>query len=80
MTRLRQTIARRLKDVQNTAALLTTFNEVDMSHRLAMRAAVPGRVRAALGDKLGFMGFFAKACVQALKDIPAVNAEIAAPT
>jgi 2-oxoglutarate dehydrogenase E2 component (dihydrolipoamide succinyltransferase) len=76
MTRLRQTIARRLKDVQNTAAMLTTFNEVDMSHIMAMRAQYKDVFERKHGTKLGFMGFFTKACVQALKDIPAVNAEI----
>jgi 2-oxoglutarate dehydrogenase E2 component (dihydrolipoamide succinyltransferase) len=76
MTRLRQTIARRLKDVQNTAAMLTTFNEVDMSHVMALRAQYKDAFEKKHGAKLGFMGFFAKACVQALKDIPAVNAEI----
>src|SRR5437588_740870 len=74
--RLRQTIARRLKDVQNTAAMLTTFNEVDMSHIMAMRAQYKDVFEKKHGSKLGFMGFFTKACVQALKDIPAVNAEI----
>jgi len=76
MTRLRQTIARRLKDVQNTAAMLTTFNEVDMSHIVAMRAQYKDVFEKKHGSKLGFMGFFTKACVQALKDIPAANAEI----
>jgi 2-oxoglutarate dehydrogenase E2 component (dihydrolipoamide succinyltransferase) len=76
MTRLRQTIARRLKDVQNTAAMLTTFNEVDMSHVMAMRTQYKDVFEKKHGSKLGFMGFFTKACVQALKDIPAVNAEI----
>jgi 2-oxoglutarate dehydrogenase E2 component (dihydrolipoamide succinyltransferase) len=76
MTRLRQTIARRLKDVQNTAAMLTTFNEVDMSHIMAMRAQYKDVFEKKHGAKLGFMGFFTKACVQALKDIPAANAEI----
>jgi 2-oxoglutarate dehydrogenase E2 component (dihydrolipoamide succinyltransferase) len=76
MTRLRQTIARRLKDVQNTAAMLTTFNEVDMSHIMTMRAQYKDVFEKKHGIKLGFMGFFAKACVQALKDIPAANAEI----
>jgi 2-oxoglutarate dehydrogenase E2 component (dihydrolipoamide succinyltransferase) len=76
MTRLRQTIARRLKDVQNTAAMLTTFNEVDMSHVMAMRSQYKDVFEKKHGVKLGFMGFFTKACVQALKDIPAVNAEI----
>ncbi len=76
MTRLRQTIARRLKDVQNTAAMLTTFNEVDMSHIMAMRVQYKDVFEKKHGSKLGFMGFFTKACVQALKDIPAANAEI----
>jgi 2-oxoglutarate dehydrogenase E2 component (dihydrolipoamide succinyltransferase) len=76
MTRLRQTIARRLKDVQNTAAMLTTFNEVDMSHVMALRAQYKDVFEKRHGVKLGFMGFFTKACVQGLKDIPAVNAEI----
>jgi 2-oxoglutarate dehydrogenase E2 component (dihydrolipoamide succinyltransferase) len=76
MTRLRQTIARRLKDVQNTAAMLTTFNEVDMSHIMAMRTQYKDVFEKKHGSKLGFMGFFTKACVQALKDIPAANAEI----
>src|SRR5216683_6027739 len=76
MTRLRQTIARRLKEVQNTAAMLTTFNEVDMSHIMTMRAQYKDVFEKKHGSKLGFMGFFTKACVQALKDIPAANAEI----
>ena len=76
MTRLRQTIARRLKDVQNTAAMLTTFNEVDMTAVMALRAQYKDVFEKKHGNKLGFMGFFTKACVQALKDIPAVNAEI----
>src|SRR6202163_3817248 len=76
MTRLRQTIARRLKDVQNTAAMLTAFNEVDMSHIMAMRTQYKDVFEKKHGSKLGFMGFFTKACVQALKDIPAANAEI----
>jgi 2-oxoglutarate dehydrogenase E2 component (dihydrolipoamide succinyltransferase) len=76
MTRLRQTIARRLKDVQNTAAMLTTFNEVDMTHIMAMRAQYKDVFEKKHHSKLGFMGFFTKACVQALKDIPAANAEI----
>jgi 2-oxoglutarate dehydrogenase E2 component (dihydrolipoamide succinyltransferase) len=76
MTRLRQTIARRLKEVQNTAAMLTTFNEVDMSHIMAMRSQYKDVFEKKHGSKLGFMGFFTKACVQALKDIPAANAEI----
>ncbi|QND73856.1 MULTISPECIES: 2-oxoglutarate dehydrogenase complex dihydrolipoyllysine-residue succinyltransferase [Tardiphaga] len=76
MTRLRQTIARRLKDVQNTAAMLTTFNEVDMTNVMALRSQYKDVFEKKHGTKLGFMGFFTKACVQALKDIPAVNAEI----
>jgi 2-oxoglutarate dehydrogenase E2 component (dihydrolipoamide succinyltransferase) len=76
MTRLRQTIARRLKDVQNTAAMLTTFNEVDMTQVMALRNHYKELFERKTGVKLGFMGFFVKACVQALKDVPAVNAEI----
>src|SRR5436190_3942703 len=76
MTRLRQTIARRLKEAQNTAAMLTTFNEVDMSAVMHMRAQYKDHFEKRHGVKLGFMGFFAKACVAALKEIPAVNAEI----
>jgi 2-oxoglutarate dehydrogenase E2 component (dihydrolipoamide succinyltransferase) len=76
LTKLRQTIARRLKDAQNTAAMLTTFNEVDMSEVMSMRARYKDAFEKKHGGKLGFMGFFVKACVQALKDIPAVNAEI----
>jgi 2-oxoglutarate dehydrogenase E2 component (dihydrolipoamide succinyltransferase) len=76
MTRLRQTIARRLKDAQNTAAMLTTFNEVDMSHVMALRNQYKELFEKKHGVKLGFMGFFVRACVQALKEIPAVNAEI----
>ena len=76
MTRLRQTIARRLKDVQNTAAMLTTFNEVDMTNVMALRAHYKELFEKKHGSKLGFMGFFVKACVQALKEIPAANAEI----
>ncbi|MGD0189032.1 MAG: 2-oxo acid dehydrogenase subunit E2, partial [Roseiarcus sp.] len=76
LTKLRQTIARRLKDAQNTAAMLTTFNEVDMSEVMAMRARYKDAFEKKHGAKLGFMGFFVKACVQALKEIPAVNAEI----
>jgi 2-oxoglutarate dehydrogenase E2 component (dihydrolipoamide succinyltransferase) len=66
MTRLRQTIARRLKEVQNTAAMLTTFNEVDMTHIMAMRAQYKDVFEKKHSVKLGFMGFFTKACVQAL--------------
>jgi 2-oxoglutarate dehydrogenase E2 component (dihydrolipoamide succinyltransferase) len=76
MTRLRQTIARRLKEAQNTAAMLTTFNEVDMSHVMALRTQYRELFEKKHGAKLGFMGFFVRACVQALKEIPAVNAEI----
>jgi 2-oxoglutarate dehydrogenase E2 component (dihydrolipoamide succinyltransferase) len=76
MTRLRQTIARRLKDAQNTAAMLTTFNEVDMTHVMALRTQYRDLFEKKHGIKLGFMGFFVRACVQALKEIPAVNAEI----
>ncbi|MDQ2079210.1 2-oxoglutarate dehydrogenase complex dihydrolipoyllysine-residue succinyltransferase [Xanthobacteraceae bacterium Astr-EGSB] len=76
MTKLRQTIARRLKDAQNNAAMLTTFNEVDMSHVMALRAQYKDLFEKKHGVKLGFMGFFVKACVQALKELPAVNAEI----
>ncbi len=76
MTRLRATIARRLKDAQNTAAMLTTFNEVDMGHVMALRTQYRDLFEKKHGVKLGFMGFFVRACVQALKEIPAVNAEI----
>jgi 2-oxoglutarate dehydrogenase E2 component (dihydrolipoamide succinyltransferase) len=76
MTKLRQTIARRLKDAQNTAAMLTTFNEVDMSEVMALRSRHKDAFEKKHAAKLGFMGFFVKACVQALKEIPAVNAEI----
>jgi 2-oxoglutarate dehydrogenase E2 component (dihydrolipoamide succinyltransferase) len=76
MTRLRQTIARRLKDAQNTAAMLTTFNEVDMGHVMALRTQYRDLFEKKHGTKLGFMGFFVRACVQALKEIPTVNAEI----
>ncbi len=76
MTRLRQTIARRLKDAQNTAAMLTTFNEVDMSAVMALRNEYKDLFEKKHGVKLGFMGFFVRACIQALKEIPAVNAEI----
>ncbi len=76
MTRLRQTIARRLKDAQNTAAMLTTYNEADMSAIMALRKQVQDDFTAKHGVKLGFMSFFVKACVAALKDVPAVNAEI----
>ena len=76
MTRLRQTIARRLKDAQNTAAMLTTFNDVDMSAVMAMRTQYKELFEKRHGIKLGFMGFFVKACLQALKEVPAVNAEL----
>ena len=76
MTRLRQTIARRLKDAQNTAAMLTTFNEVDMSAVMHMRNQYKDLFEKKHGVKLGFMGFFVRACIQALKEVPAVNAEI----
>jgi 2-oxoglutarate dehydrogenase E2 component (dihydrolipoamide succinyltransferase) len=76
MTRLRTTIARRLKDAQNTAAMLTTFNEVDMGHVMGLRNSYKDAFEKRHGVKLGFMGFFVRACVAALKDIPAVNAEI----
>ncbi len=76
MSRLRQTIARRLKDAQNTAAMLTTFNDVDMSAVMKLRAEYKDLFEKRHGTKLGFMGFFVKACLTALRDIPAVNAEI----
>ncbi len=76
MTRLRQTIARRLKDAQNTAAMLTTFNEVDMSAVMDLRSRYKDLFEKKHGVKLGFMGFFTKAVTHALKEIPAVNAEI----
>jgi len=79
MTRLRQTIARRLKDAQNTAAMLTTFNEVDMTQVMALRARHKDAFEKKHGAKLGFMGFFVKACVGALKEVPSVNAEIDGP-
>jgi 2-oxoglutarate dehydrogenase E2 component (dihydrolipoamide succinyltransferase) len=76
MTRLRKRIAERLKEAQNTAAMLTTFNEVDMSAVMALREAHKEAFEKKHGVKLGFMSFFVKACIAALKDIPAVNAEI----
>jgi 2-oxoglutarate dehydrogenase E2 component (dihydrolipoamide succinyltransferase) len=76
MSRLRATIARRLKDAQNTAAMLTTFNEADMSAVMALRNQYKDIFEKRHGAKLGFMSFFVRACVEALKDIPAVNAEI----
>ena len=76
MTRLRQTIARRLKDAQNTAAMLTTYNEVDMSAVMHMRNQYKELFEKKHGVKLGFMSFFTRACIQALKEVPEVNAEI----
>lgn len=76
MTKLRQTIARRLKDAQNTAAMLTTFNDVDMSAVMDLRKQYKDLFEKKHGVRLGFMGFFVKACCQALQEIPAVNAEI----
>ena len=76
MTRLRQTIARRLKDAQNTAAMLTTFNDVDMGAIMSLRSEYKELFERRHSVKLGFMGFFVKACIQALREIPAVNAEI----
>lgn len=76
MTKLRQTIARRLKEAQTNAAMLTTFNEVDMTNVMALRNQYKDIFEKKHGVKLGFMGFFVKAAVQALKEIPAVNAEI----
>ncbi len=76
MTRLRQTIAKRLKDAQNTAAMLTTYNEVDMKAVMDLRAKYKDVFEKKHGVKLGFMGFFTKAITHALKELPAVNAEI----
>jgi 2-oxoglutarate dehydrogenase E2 component (dihydrolipoamide succinyltransferase) len=76
MTRLRQTIARRLKEAQNAAAMLTTFNEVDMSAVMAARNQYKDVFEKRHGVKLGFMGFFVKACIHALQQVPDVNAEI----
>ena len=76
MTRLRKRIAERLKQAQNQAAMLTTFNEVDMSAVIALRNRHKDAFEKKYGVKLGFMSFFAKACIAALKEIPAVNAEI----
>lgn len=76
MTRLRQTIARRLKDAQNTAAMLTTYNEVDMSGIMGLRNDYKDAFEKKHGVKLGFMSFFVKACCHALKEVPEVNAEI----
>lgn len=76
MTRLRQRIAERLKEAQNTAAMLTTFNEIDMSNVIALRSQHKEAFEKKNGVKLGFMSFFVKACIQALQELPAVNAEI----
>jgi len=76
MTRLRQTIAKRLKDSQNTAAMLTTYNELDMTEVMALRNAYKEEFQKKHGVKLGFMSFFTKACCHALKEVPEVNAEI----
>ncbi len=76
MTRLRQTIARRLKDAQNAAAMLTTFNEVDMTNVMALRNQYKDSFEKKHGVKLGFMSFFTRACISALKEVPDVNAEI----
>jgi 2-oxoglutarate dehydrogenase E2 component (dihydrolipoamide succinyltransferase) len=76
MTRLRQTIARRLKEAQETAAMLTTFNEVDMGAVMALRTRYKDPFEKRHGVRLGFMSFFVKACVAALKEVPNVNAEI----
>ena len=76
MTRLRQTIARRLKDAQNTAAILTTYNEVDMTEVMALRNQYKDQFEKKHGVRLGFMSFFTKACCHALKEVPEVNAEI----
>jgi len=76
MTRLRQTVARRLKEAQNTAAMLTTFNEVDMSAVMGLRNTYKDNFEKRHGVKLGFMGFFVKATIAALKEVPAINGEI----
>ena len=76
MTRLRQTIAKRLKESQNTAAMLTTYNEVDMTEVMALRSEYKDLFLKKHGVKLGFMSFFTKACIHALKEVPEVNAEI----
>jgi 2-oxoglutarate dehydrogenase E2 component (dihydrolipoamide succinyltransferase) len=76
MTKMRQTIARRLKDSQNTAAMLTTYNEVDMTEVMALRSQYKDQFEKKHGVRLGFMSFFTKACVHALKEVPEVNAEI----
>ncbi len=76
MTRLRKTIATRLKEAQNTAAMLTTFNEVDMTNVMALRSQYKDLFEKKHGVRVGFMGFFVKACIHALHELPAVNAEI----
>ncbi|MDG1167812.1 MAG: 2-oxoglutarate dehydrogenase complex dihydrolipoyllysine-residue succinyltransferase, partial [Sulfitobacter sp.] len=76
MTRLKQTMARRLKEAQNTAAILTTFNEVDMTEVMAIRNTYKADFEKKHGVRMGFMSFFTKACCHALKEIPEVNAEI----
>ena len=76
MSKLRQTIARRLKDSQNSAAILTTFNEIDMSNVMTLRSEYKDAFEKKHGHRLGFMGFFVKAAVAALKEIPEVNASI----
>src|SRR4051812_17704965 len=76
MTRLRRTIANRLKEAQNTAAMLTTFNDVDMTGVMALRERLKEEFEKKHGARLGFMSFFVKACIAGLKELPAVNAEI----
>ena len=76
MTRLRLTIAKRLKEAQNNAAMLTTFNEVDMFNIIEMRKNYQEEFQKKYSTKLGFMSFFVKACIVALKNYPAINAEI----
>ena len=76
MTKLRRVIAGRLKEAQNTAAMLTTFNEVDMTNLLAARKAYQDRFEKKHGVRLGFMSFFVKACIAGLRELPSVNAEI----
>src|SRR5206468_4336027 len=76
MSRLRQTIAKRLKDAQNTAAMLTTFNDVDMSAVIEARARYKDLFEKKHGIRLGFMGFFVKACALAARDVPSVNGSI----
>ena len=76
MSQLRKTISNRLKEAQNTAAILTTYNEVDMSEIISMRSKYKEEFQNNYGVKLGFMSFFVKACVIGLKNYPAINAEI----